>query len=179
MTRSRLACFLSLILVAGLVPPTAVALPKKKVDKETKNARRALKKNLKRLSAMGAQLKKLNDTLIQTSYKDEAKRKTLAQQIEDQRVAALEQLPKVTAANSDKAALAIMNFAISVHDQVLHERASEALGELSDEEAVDFLVGALEGPHSERKKIPGASHMMHEDNALAFNTAVLEFLAKI
>jgi pimeloyl-ACP methyl ester carboxylesterase len=33
-------------------------------------------------------------------------------------------------------------------------------------------------PHSERKKIPGASHMMHEENAPAFNTAVLEFLAK-
>ena len=33
-------------------------------------------------------------------------------------------------------------------------------------------------PNSERKEIPRASHMMHEDNAPAFNTAVLEFLAK-
>lgn len=33
-------------------------------------------------------------------------------------------------------------------------------------------------PHSERKKIPAASHMMHEDNVLAFNAAILEFLAK-
>lgn len=32
-------------------------------------------------------------------------------------------------------------------------------------------------PHSKRKEIPGASHMMHEDNAPVFNTAVLEFLA--
>lgn len=33
-------------------------------------------------------------------------------------------------------------------------------------------------PHSERREIPAASHMMHEDNAAAFNTAVLEFLTK-
>ena len=152
MTRTRLLWFLSLILVVGLFPPTVVALPKEKVDKETKKARKSLKKNLKLLSAMGNKLKQLNDTLIQTSYKDEEKRKALEQQIEDQRTAALLQLPKVTAANSDKAALALLNFAVGVHDEVLHERASEALGELSDEEAVDFLVSALEGPHSSRKK---------------------------
>ena len=152
MTRYRLAWFLSVILVAGVLTPTVVALPKEKVDKETKNARKGLNKNLKLISAMGAQLEKLNETLIQTSYKDEAKRKSIEEQIEAQRIAALELLPKITAANSDKAALALMNFAISVHDQVLYERSSEALGELTDEEAIDLLVGAVEGPHGERKK---------------------------
>lgn len=31
-------------------------------------------------------------------------------------------------------------------------------------------------PHAERIEIPGASHMMHEDNASAYTTAVLSFL---
>ena len=33
-------------------------------------------------------------------------------------------------------------------------------------------------PHSERREISEASHIMHEDNAPAFNMAVLEFLEK-
>lgn len=33
-------------------------------------------------------------------------------------------------------------------------------------------------PHNERIEIPGASHMMHEDNAPAYNAAVLSFLEK-
>jgi len=36
-------------------------------------------------------------------------------------------------------------------------------------------LGALL-PHAERVEIPGASHMMHEDNASDFNAAVLAFL---
>ena len=31
-------------------------------------------------------------------------------------------------------------------------------------------------PRTERKAIPDASHLMHEDNAPAFNRAVLSFL---
>jgi pimeloyl-ACP methyl ester carboxylesterase len=33
-------------------------------------------------------------------------------------------------------------------------------------------------PHAERVEIPGASHLMHEDNAPAFNAAVLSFLTR-
>lgn len=33
-------------------------------------------------------------------------------------------------------------------------------------------------PHNERVEIPGTSHLMHEEDASAYNTAVLSFLAK-
>ena len=33
-------------------------------------------------------------------------------------------------------------------------------------------------PHSERIEIPGAAHIMHEDNAPAYNQAVLSFLTR-
>lgn len=33
-------------------------------------------------------------------------------------------------------------------------------------------------PHAERVAIPGAMHMMHEDNAAAYNAAVLSFLSR-
>jgi pimeloyl-ACP methyl ester carboxylesterase len=33
-------------------------------------------------------------------------------------------------------------------------------------------------PHAERIEIPGASHIMHEDNAPAYNSAVLSFLTR-
>jgi pimeloyl-ACP methyl ester carboxylesterase len=33
-------------------------------------------------------------------------------------------------------------------------------------------------PHVERADVPGASHIMHEDNASAYNAAVLSFLAR-
>ncbi len=41
------------------------------------------------------------------------------------------------------------------------------------------LIGRLEEllPHTERIKIPAASHIMHEDNPRAYNEAVLSFLA--
>ncbi|MEZ6187754.1 MAG: VWA domain-containing protein [Planctomycetota bacterium] len=151
MTRYRLAWFLALVFTLGITP-SVVALPKDSVDKETKDARRALKKNLKIVYAMGENLEQLNQKLLQTSYKDEAARKALEQQIEDQRTAALQQIPKVAAANDDKAALALMTFAIAVNDQTLYERSVEALGELTDEEAIALLVHALEGPHSDEKK---------------------------
>lgn len=33
-------------------------------------------------------------------------------------------------------------------------------------------------PHAERAEIPGASHIMHEDNAAAYDRVVLSFLAR-
>ena len=33
-------------------------------------------------------------------------------------------------------------------------------------------------PHSERIEIPGAAHIMHEDNAAAYNQAVVSFLTR-
>jgi pimeloyl-ACP methyl ester carboxylesterase len=42
------------------------------------------------------------------------------------------------------------------------------------------LTGRIEEllPHSERTEIPGAKHSMHEDNAPAYNEAVLAFLSR-
>jgi pimeloyl-ACP methyl ester carboxylesterase len=33
-------------------------------------------------------------------------------------------------------------------------------------------------PNTERVEIPNASHLMHEENASAFNEAILEFLGR-
>ncbi len=41
---------------------------------------------------------------------------------------------------------------------------------------IDRLQGLL--PHSERIQIPGASHIMHEDNGAAYSSAVLSFLRR-
>jgi pimeloyl-ACP methyl ester carboxylesterase len=33
-------------------------------------------------------------------------------------------------------------------------------------------------PHTQRVEVPGASHIMHEDNAAAYNSAVRSFLSR-
>lgn len=40
------------------------------------------------------------------------------------------------------------------------------------------VSGREAGDDLSRVDIPGASHMMHEDNAAAYNRAVLSFLAR-
>ncbi|MEJ2720791.1 MAG: alpha/beta hydrolase [bacterium] len=54
---------------------------------------------------------------------------------------------------------------------------------VNGEESIDLfhrLTDRLEEllPHTERVEIPGASHMMHENNASAYNAAVLAFIRK-
>lgn len=145
MNRTRNA-LVALALLGGFVVPVLYHAPQARADddeKELKKARKAVKKNMKKLLKAADELEKAKERLRITSVKEEQKREEIGAQIDQLRAVCFQTIEDVRKADDDKAAEYLCEFATTVRDEDVYERVVDELYRLEHKESIDWMVGVL------------------------------------